>query len=75
MRIGRAPQNEVVIDVNGVSRFHCQLKHIGTDWMLEDLGSTNGTYANGKIMDAPYRLQHGDIIFICNQRLRFEFKG
>lgn len=75
MRIGRAPQNEVVVDVSGISRFHCQLKRIGTDWLLEDLGSTNGTHVNGKIVDAPYRLQHGDNIFICNQRLRFEFRG
>ncbi|MFZ4826572.1 MAG: FHA domain-containing protein [Phototrophicaceae bacterium] len=75
MRIGRAPQNEIVIDVAGISRFHCQLKRIGMVWMIEDLASTNGTYAHGKMIEAPYRLQHGDEIYICNQCLRFEFKG
>jgi len=75
MRIGRAPQNEIVMDVRGVSRFHAQLKRVGTVWTIEDLGSTNGTYADGKMLQAPYHLKHGDQIYICNQCLRFEFKG
>lgn len=48
----------------GVSRRHARIFLNQEVWMLEDLGSTNGTYINGRRMypDQHYILQHGDQI-------------
>jgi Ca-activated chloride channel homolog len=71
IRIGRAPQNEIVIKVNGVSRFHCQIKRENGRLLLEDVGSTNGTVIEGHLIQEPYSLSDGDEVFICNEKLTF----
>lgn len=72
LRIGRAPQNEIVINASGVSRFHAQIRRDGENWILEDLGSTNGTHVAGRMLDKPYTLRAGDVIFVCDQRVDFD---
>lgn len=72
IRIGRAPQNEIVMDIAGVSRFHCQIKRENDKLLLEDLGSTNGTHVGGRILEEPYTLRDGDVIYLCDQRVVFE---
>lgn len=42
--LGRAPNSTLVIDDDYASNQHARLVPHGTDWFLEDLGSTNGTY-------------------------------
>jgi Ca-activated chloride channel homolog len=71
IRIGRAPHNEIVIDVVGVSRFHCQIRRAGDKLMLEDLGSTNGTAVDGKALTEPYPLSVGDEVLLSDERLVF----
>ena len=48
VRIGRDPDNDLVLEDLQVSRRHAEL--LGTDdrWELRDLGSHNGTYVNGR---------------------------
>ncbi len=47
--IGRDPACDVVIDAMEVSRRHARLRRDSSgQWILEDLGSTNGLYVNGK---------------------------
>ena len=46
--IGRRPYNDVVIDNLAVSGEHAVSRMAGGSAVLEDLGSTNGTYVNGK---------------------------
>lgn len=62
-RLGRDPTLEVTFpeDDNVVSAVHARVwpKDDGT-WWLEDLGSTNGTWLNGKRLAAPQRLRTGD---------------
>jgi Ca-activated chloride channel homolog len=72
IRIGRAPQNEVIIDTAGMSRFHAQIQRSGNGWVLEDLGSTNGTHVAGRSLDKPYTLRSGDVVYFCDQRVVFE---
>ena len=45
--IGRAPENNVVLNDLLVSRHHAHLRRSGNQWELADIGSANGTYVNG----------------------------
>src|ERR1700729_1756942 len=42
--IGRDPESDIVIDEARVSWRHAVLRLEGTTWLLEDVGSTNGTF-------------------------------
>ena len=55
--IGRAPRADFIVDAPLVSRLHCRLSMDGNDCLdVEDLGSTNGTFVNGrKVRRAPLR--------------------
>ncbi len=68
--IGRKPGNDIQIDNLSVSGRHAQVITILEDSFLEDLGSTNGTYVNGKLIKK-HALQHGDVITIGHHQLRF----
>lgn len=46
----------------GVSGRHAALLPDGAGWLLKDLGSTNGTYLNGRRIDSPATLRDGDRI-------------
>ena len=48
--IGRSPQNDLIIDSPVVSRQHAELKQQGSEYYLHDLGSTNGSVVNGKMV-------------------------
>jgi pSer/pThr/pTyr-binding forkhead associated (FHA) protein len=57
VRFGRHPDCEVAFDphrdIDASSR-HAELRSIGTDWVLVDLGSSNGTYVGGhRVTEAP----------------------
>jgi pSer/pThr/pTyr-binding forkhead associated (FHA) protein len=61
--MGRAPRADYIVDAPLVSRLHCRL-NLETDRLdVEDLGSTNGTWVNGKkVLRSP--LTAGDEIRI-----------
>jgi pSer/pThr/pTyr-binding forkhead associated (FHA) protein len=46
--IGRSPGAEFMVDAALVSRVHCRLTAGATELQVTDLGSTNGTFVNGK---------------------------
>lgn len=48
IKIGRHSDNDIVIDNIRVSRHHARIIKEGEDWFIEDLGSSNGTFVNGK---------------------------
>jgi ABC-type multidrug transport system ATPase subunit len=61
LRIGRAPDNDIVVSDLGVSRHHAELRNIGGRYQIVDLNSYNGTFVNGqRISAAP--LSEGDIV-------------
>jgi pSer/pThr/pTyr-binding forkhead associated (FHA) protein len=74
--IGRAPDNEIVIDDETASIYHALItarqKAGGKDeeFILEDLDSTNHTYVNNQEIHS-HPLRNGDIIRIGNTRLKF----
>jgi ABC-type multidrug transport system ATPase subunit/ABC-type multidrug transport system permease subunit len=47
-RVGRDPGADIVVPVEGVSRSHAELRFEGGQWILEDMGSANGTYDGGR---------------------------
>ncbi len=62
--IGRSSSCQVVLDVESVSRRHCSLLVVGHEVHLLDLGSTNGTWINGRRIQPqePVALEVGDRI-------------
>jgi len=71
MRIGRAPQNEIVIDARSISRFHCQIKRDGGQLVIEDLESTNGTFVNNVRVQEPTPLCVGDVALLGHETVIF----
>lgn len=45
--LGRALDNDVIVDDGSVSRHHARLVPRGDHWMIEDLDSAHGTFVNG----------------------------
>lgn len=64
--IGREAGNTIVIEDPQVSRRHAQLTRQGNSYLIEDVGSTNGTYVNGKRVTAPLLLSNGDLIGLAD---------
>lgn len=60
--MGRSDETDVVIDDPYASEFHLRLVSQENGMMLHDLGSTNGTYVNGRRVSAPTELRRGDTI-------------
>ncbi len=70
--IGRSPDNTVVLADRGVSAQHARLVQRGGRWWAEDLGSTNGTWVNGRRVDRPMLLSPGDMLQVARTVLRLE---
>jgi pSer/pThr/pTyr-binding forkhead associated (FHA) protein len=68
--LGRRPYNDVVIDNLAVSGEHAVVHLRGDEVEIEDLGSTNGTYVNGKPVKRQ-ELFNGDVIEVGKYKVRF----
>jgi hypothetical protein len=68
--LGRRPYNDIVIDNLAVSGEHAVLEISTEGVQLEDLGSTNGTYVNGKAVKRQ-ALQHEDTIEVGKYKIKF----
>lgn len=60
--IGRETSNQIVINDAEISRRHARLVAQSGGYMIEDLGSTNGTFVNGQRLMGPHFLSHGELI-------------
>lgn len=61
-RVGRSDDNDVILTDTFVSSEHAKLVWNGSGWVLEDLGSTNGTRVNGKQVKRAIPINPGDTI-------------
>lgn len=68
--IGRKPDNDISIDSLAVSGKHAMIITILDDSFIEDLGSTNGTYINDKLI-RKHALKNGDIATIGKHELKY----
>lgn len=69
--IGRMPECEVMLSDQNVSRRHAEVRRQGGEFVVVDLGSTNGTRVNGSGVKER-RLVDGDEITVGSSTLRFE---
>ncbi len=69
--IGRKPGNDIQIDNLSVSGRHAQIITILEDSFLEDLGSTNGTYVNAKLVKK-HALENGDNITLGKYQINYQ---
>lgn len=69
--IGRASDCSIPIKDRFLSRRHAEINTIGTNWVLKDLGSANGTYLNGNRVEKDVRLSSGDRIRLGDTELVF----
>jgi hypothetical protein len=72
--IGRASDNDVIVDDPMVSRHHCQLKLQHGAYGFTDLGSRNGSTVNGQPV-TEIALGPGDIIRIGDTQIEFQVRG
>ena len=63
VRVGRLPENDLVLYDTGVSRVHCEISQENEFYMLRDTGSANGTSLNNEVITEA-QLQSGDRIQI-----------
>ncbi len=70
--VGRGVDNDVVLTDIAVSRKHLTIEFDGASYILNDLGSGNGTVVNNRDEDGAFRLGHGDKLELGNTVLVFE---
>ncbi len=63
---GRAADNTIILDEETVSGHHARLSFRGGQWLLEDLGSKNGTSVNEFALEDPMVVTFGDEIRLGN---------
>ena len=71
-RIGRATENDLVIEDASVSRCHACIIYEDGRFVLEDLGSRNGTFLQGFAIRDKSQLEDGHIITFGLMRFRFQ---
>jgi pSer/pThr/pTyr-binding forkhead associated (FHA) protein len=68
--IGRAKDNDIVIDNLSVSRNHARIRRQGNSYVLTDLNSSNGTFVN-KVRITKTEILDGDVIAIGKHQIEF----
>jgi hypothetical protein len=70
VRIGRKADNDLVMKNDSVSSHHAEILKRGDDFMIADLGASNGVFVSGRRVEKS-PLANGDIIELGEVRLRF----
>lgn len=66
LTLGRAPDNDIVMHGEGVSRYHAELRYDGGSLWLRDAGSRNGIFVNGSRVTDYKALRAGDVVTFAN---------
>jgi pSer/pThr/pTyr-binding forkhead associated (FHA) protein len=70
VRIGRSSKNDIRLSDNLASRRHAQIEQRNSEFIITDVGSTNGTFVNQQLVHR-HVLCDGDEIRIGNSRMCF----
>lgn len=68
--IGRSTRCDLRLADRFLSRRHARLYRQGEDWLIEDLGSRNGTFVNGRRLSEPSVLRPGDTVTMSGSVIR-----
>jgi SARP family transcriptional regulator, regulator of embCAB operon len=74
-RIGRRPDNDIVLDDDEVSRYHAVVIDTGGSFVISDLRSTNGVEVEGQRIRGSVTLADGDHIRIGGHDFIFEIRA
>src|SRR5262249_27238419 len=72
--IGRNPDQTLVIADAPVSRRHARISIVDDGAVVEDLGSTNGTFLDGVRLQAPHKLDDGRHVKLGERVFRYEHR-
>ena len=75
LRIGRCPTSDVVLDNSAVSWQHALLRRVGDGWILEDLGSRNGTFLDSMRIQGKVPVRPGQRLRIGLHTLALSLDG
>ncbi|MBL8900242.1 MAG: FHA domain-containing protein [Planctomycetes bacterium] len=73
--LGRSPSATIQIVDPEVSRAHTQIEQDGDEYLVRDLGSSNGTYLNGRRLYGPATLEDGDELAIGASKFVFRLES
>jgi DNA-binding SARP family transcriptional activator len=74
LRIGRSPENDLVLNEPKVSRVHASILNVNDHFVITDLNSTNGTAIGGRRISRVHRLADGDEITVGGSVFTFQFR-
>jgi DNA-binding SARP family transcriptional activator len=74
-RIGRGPENDIILSDGKVSRQHAVITNKGTTFVITDLASANGVRVQGKRIHTSVELRGGDRIGIGDRSFLFEIQS
>lgn len=70
-RLGRERDNDIALSDPRVSRYHARIELVGSQWVIRDEGSANGTFINGKRVVIQEVLKPNDRITLGDTELMF----
>jgi len=70
-KVGRLPDNDIVLNDKRVSRHHAEFLQRGNRWVVRDTGSTNGSAVNNKVVKET-ALKPGDVISLGGLEITWE---
>lgn len=70
--VGRGRDVDIQLDDSAVSGRHLDIRWDGDQAVLNDIGSTNGTGINGRVLHSAWTLRSGDVISLGRSRLIFQ---
>ena len=70
-QMGKGPRNDIVVADPAVSAAHAMIRIENGEYVVNDLGSRNGTFINGERIIAPRPLKHGDVIGMGLSKITF----
>ncbi|MBL8784476.1 MAG: sigma 54-interacting transcriptional regulator [Deltaproteobacteria bacterium] len=69
--LGAMDDNDIVVDDDTVSRYHCRISQDDDAWVIQDLGSTNGTFVNRVRIKEAF-LKPGCLVTVGKTDVRFQ---
>lgn len=75
LRIGRSPPADIILSDRQVSRSHCLVELDGCALRITDLGSTNGTYVDGKRVERSATLAVGSVLTVGTVSMRHQVRS